>query len=43
VSEHGGSISVQSAPGKGTTIAIRLPLGGRSSRPTPSSAYTARA
>ena len=29
VNDHGGSIEVESAPGQGTTVAIRLPVGDR--------------
>ncbi|MET0543749.1 MAG: ATP-binding protein, partial [Variovorax sp.] len=31
VDKHGGSIKVQSSPGKGTTFIIRLPIGGSKS------------
>ena len=34
VEEHGGSIEVETAPGRGTTVAISLPRDASSARPT---------
>ena len=35
VGDHGGSVDLQSAPGRGTTACIRLPLGGRPAQAEP--------